>query len=104
MTLCGGTSPESLSLPALSGLVTMLLSDTRSWLHAEVAGWEYPVSREWILQAQAFDLAHAAASKRRPKPLPRPWPENKTKMGGKKTVRRSVAEVSSILRPNAQEN
>jgi hypothetical protein len=57
------------------------------------------VSREWIMAAQAFDLAHAVASKQRPKPLPRPWPDTKSKIGGKKMVRRSMEDVRAILRP-----
>jgi hypothetical protein len=92
-------SAYDVSLGELWHLTVMLLSNPESRLHAAVAGWDYPVSREWILAADAFDLSHAVASKRRPKPLPRPWPEKRTKMGGKKTVRRSAAQVASILRP-----
>jgi hypothetical protein len=80
-------------------LVRMLMADTNSWLQAAVAGWDHPVSREWIIAAQSFDLAHAAASKHRPKPMPRPWPDTKNKIGGKKTVRRSIEDVRAILRP-----
>jgi hypothetical protein len=82
-------------------LTKSLLSDPESRVQAAVAGWDHPVSREWIILAQQFDLAHAAASKNRPKPMPRPWPDNKTKMGGKRTVRRSIEAVRAILRPDS---
>ncbi|WP_104128003.1 hypothetical protein [Cryobacterium sp. Y57] len=84
-------------------LCKSLLKDPSSWLHAAVAGWEHPVSREWIILAQSFDLAHAAASKHRPKPMPRPWPDTKNKIGGKKMVRRSIEDVRAILRPQSTE-
>lgn len=80
-------------------LVLVLMSDPTSWLHAAEAKWKHPVSREWMMLADVFDLQHAKASKRRPKPLPRPWPDRSVKIGGKKTVRRSAAEVLAILRP-----
>lgn len=82
-------------------LVRMLMADTNSRLQAAISGWDYPVSREWIVLAQSFDLAHAAASKRRPKAMSRPWPDNKNKIGGKKLVRRSIDEVRAILRPQS---
>lgn len=80
-------------------LVESLLQDTTSWVFTVVAGWKFPVSREWMLAADHYDLLHAANSKRRPKPYPRPWPETKNKIGGKKTVKRSITDVLAILRP-----
>lgn len=84
-------------------LVKMLLADPTTRLHTAVAGWDHPVSYEWILAAQHFDLAHSAASKHRPKLYPRPWPELKNKIGGKKTVARSIEDVRAILRPHSTE-
>lgn len=80
-----------------------LMSNTNSRLHAAVAGWDRPVSPEWIIAADTYDLLHASKSKRRPKPYPRPWPENKTKIGGKKKVKRSIKDVRAILRPHTTE-
>ena len=80
-------------------LVRLLMADPASRLQAAVAGWDHPVSREWIILANQFDLAHAAASKHRPKAMARPWPDAKNKIGGKKLVRRSIEDVRAILRP-----
>lgn len=84
-------------------LFQTLREDTSSWVQAAIAGWKSPVTREWIVQADAFDLAHRKVSKRKPKPYPRPWPESKTKIGGKRTTRRSIFEVMSILRPKPKQ-
>ena len=82
-------------------LTLMLLRDPESRLQAAIAEWEHPVSREWILMAETFDLAHAVASKRKPKPLPRPWPDGRKKIGGNNTVQRTAADVNAMLRPAA---
>jgi hypothetical protein len=81
-------------------LVQMLLRNPQSWLHAAVAEWDHPVSREWTLLAQIHDITLGSKVKRSVfKPWARPWPEKKTKIGGKKTVRRSIADTLAILRP-----
>lgn len=85
-------------------LVKMLLRNPESWLQAAVAEWDHPVSREWTLLAQILDVTHASKVKRSVfKPWPRPWPDTKTKIGGKKTVRRSITDVLAILRPHSTE-
>ena len=94
------TSIEAVALAEMFLLVKMLLADPTTRLHAGVAGWAHPVSYEWILAAQHFDLANAVASKHRPKLYPRPWPDTKNKIGGKKTVHRSMTDVRAILRPS----
>jgi hypothetical protein len=81
-------------------LVQMLMRNPESWLNAAVAEWEHPVTREWTVLAQILDVVHASKVKRAAfKPWPRPWPDKKTKIGGKKTVKRSITDVLAILRP-----
>lgn len=63
------------------GLVGVLLQDPSSWLQAAVAGWETPRSAEWFVLADLFDLTHAANSKRRPKPMPRPFGKERNVLG-----------------------
>ena len=81
-------------------LVRALLQDPRSRLASKLAGWDHPVTRDSAVLMDLFDLLHQANSKRRPKPYPRPWAaKKKTKLGGKRLVRRSAADVRAILRP-----
>jgi hypothetical protein len=80
-------------------LVQMLRLDPTSRMYASIAGWNHPVTREAMVLMDLYDLQHASKSKRRPKPYPRPWPLASKKLGGKKTVRRSVTDVLAILRP-----
>lgn len=78
----------------------MLVRDPRSYLHAAIAGWKHPVSFDWIVTADLYDLTNAKGAKRRPKPYPRPWTDKATKkLGGKKNRARSNREVLAILRP-----
>lgn len=77
-------------------LVRALMRDPRSRLHAVEAGWDYPVSREWLLGADLWDLELQKAVKRSQfKPYPRPF--GKQKMGGRS--RRTASEALRILRP-----
>ena len=58
-------------------LVTVILRDTASPLTAELAGWDYPLSREAMALADLFDLTVAAHAGRKAKDVtryPRPWP------------------------------
>lgn len=81
-------------------LLSTLMRDPRSWVQAEIAGWEHPVSWEWITAVDLYDLQHSSKSKKKIKPYPRPWPdENKSRMGGDRKVRRTAEEVMAILRP-----
>lgn len=79
-------------------LTQSLMQDPSSWLLAAEAGWDQPVSREWILIANHFDLVHGLASKRRPKAYPRPWREAQKKTY-KPTRPMSAVEVTALLRP-----
>lgn len=95
---------DALPLGEAFYLVQTLLRDPSSWLQAAVAEWDHPVSREWVLLAQIHDITLASKVKRAVfKPWARPWPEKKTKIGGKKTVRRSIKDTLAILRPQRTE-
>lgn len=65
----------------------MLLKDTSTWLCAVVNNWDYPATKDYLLQMTTFDLLHAANSKRKPKPLKRPYKTKEemeqTYLGGK---------------------
>ena len=59
-------------------LTTVLLSDPSSHVAAAVAGWDHPVSREWLVLADVYDLtARVAAGKKwkakdaYPRPVPK---------------------------------
>jgi hypothetical protein len=82
-------------------LIDDLRHDTSSRLQAALAGWDYPATREAIVLMDLFDLQHNSKSKRKIKPYPRPWPVNQKKIGGKKTTRRSPADVRAIMRPSS---
>lgn len=83
-------------------LVQTLMRDPSSWLHAAVAGWEYPISRETVALMDLYDLQHASKSKRKPRPIPRPWPDKRQKLGGRaRNTRRTSTELRAILRPQS---
>lgn len=91
-----------MNLGELAGNLQYLARDPRSWLHAEYVGWSKPVSLEWAALADLIDVQMISKSKRRPKPYERPWKTDK-RIGGKKAVRRSAAEVLALLRPTKEE-
>lgn len=83
-------------------LVAVLMKDPSSWLQAAVSEWEFPVSREWIVAVQTFDL-HAAVNSKKPKPYPTPWPNaNTKKLGSKNQSRNDV--LTALERMNPKEN
>ena len=95
---------HDVSLAEMWPLVQVLLRNPESWLQAAGAEWENPVSREWTLLAQIHDVTLASKVKRNVfKPWHRPWPEKKSKIGGKNTVKRSITDVLAILRPHSTE-
>lgn len=51
----------------------MLLKDTSTWLCAAEHEWKYPATKEYLMQLTTFDLLHAVNSKKKPKPLERPY-------------------------------
>jgi len=89
------------SVPELWLLVQGLLRDTRSWLFARVNEWEYPVSREWLVAVDQFDMfARANTPKkyqRSLKPYPRPFQTSKRYGGRRKNKPRTAAEVKALF-------
>lgn len=83
-------------------LVAQLNGNPLSRFTAAEQGWERPVSFEWLLLADLYDLQRATASKRRSRPYPRPTTK-RTKLGGA-NKRRSIKDVLRILRPNRGES
>ena len=78
-------------------LVSILLKDTSSWLQSVLSGWDYPVSREWIVAAHSYDLqalAHSGRGKK-PKPYPNPFPSKERIRVGKTNL--TNAEVRALL-------
>lgn len=79
-------------------LVAVLMREPESWLQAAVNGWQYPVSRDWVVAAHTYDL-HAAVNSgkgSKPKPYPNPFPDkNRVKVGN--ANKRSAAEVRELL-------
>jgi hypothetical protein len=79
-------------------LVSILLQDTNSWAQAAKSEWDYPVSRQWIVQAYTFDLlATVNGGKKKPKPYPAPWPDPSVNKIGS-TKKRSDADVRRLLK------
>jgi hypothetical protein len=82
-------------------LIQGLLKDTRAWLFAAVNEWDYPVSREWLIAADQFDLfARANTPKkyqRHLKPHPRPFGTEKRYGGRKKNKKRYTPEEVKAL-------
>lgn len=68
--------PERMSWGEAWRLTQELLSDVSSRAGAAVAGWAHPITREWALLADVYDLLAQVNSKRKPKPYPRPWPDS----------------------------
>jgi len=84
-------------------LVNMLLQDPASWLQASKSGWKYPVSQEWMLLAELFDLTHQVNSKNKVKPLVRPWPDPKAqRLGNAKHSRADI--LRNLDRMNKKES
>ena len=57
-------------------LISALMQMPESRLQAKLSKWKHPVTREWILLRDIFDLQAAAQSKKKPKPYPAPWKQN----------------------------
>ena len=70
-------------------LTKMLIRDPKSWVQAAKSGWKYPVSQEWMLLAELFDLTHQINSKNKVKPLARPWPDPHSQRIGKAELSRA---------------
>ena len=85
-------------------LISMLLQQPDSWLHAAVSDWKHPVTPEWVVLAHTYDLLAAVNSKNKPKPYPTPWPaDGSKKLGGKTTQTRSDV-ISRLATMNPKED
>jgi hypothetical protein len=75
----------------------MLMREPDSALMAAKSGWEYPVSREYIVGIHTYDLLAAVNSGKgkKPKPYPNPFPKKDVVKTGK--TERSTAEVKRLL-------
>lgn len=82
-------------------LVQGLMRDTRSWLFAREADWDYPVSREWLIAADHYDAFTRSNTPKRYqrswKPHPRPFQTEKRYGGRKKNKPRTAAEVKALF-------
>lgn len=72
-------------------LTQQLLRDPSSHVAAAIAGWEHPVSAEWLVLADLYDLTMAVnAKKGTAKAYPRPW-RDRSKSRPRPTVAPEVA-------------
>lgn len=84
-------------------LIQALLNDTTSLLQASFRGWKYPVSREWMMLSELYDLTVKINSRGgKSKPVPRPWPDpNKKRVGDAKHSREAI--LKNLERMNHKE-
>jgi hypothetical protein len=87
----------------LIDLVDGLRRDPASRLQAALAGWEYPVTREWLALVDLFDLQHKVAAKNKPQPYARPFDRARNRIGGVKKAGHTVNELRELLaRPRVE--
>lgn len=86
----------ALDVPAAMGwgeawrIFELLARDPSTWVAAEMAGWQYPASRDALAIADLVDLTGKAHWGRKwGKNYPRPWDERPKRIG---TGRRTVAD------------
>lgn len=78
-------------------LTSILLINPESWLQKAKNGWKHPASYEWMMLADLIDVTIRANSKKKTKPVQRPWPDpNQSKIGGNK--KQSRADVLKKLK------
>lgn len=90
---------KSVTILEATLLVRMLLRKPDSALQAALAGWDFPVSREWVVLAHLWDLTANINSKRKVKPYPNPFKNNATTRMGKtdlpsSTVKKLLASMN----------
>lgn len=85
-------------------IINVLERDPSSWFQAAIHEWTQPVSKEWMILANLYDLMAAVNSKKKPKQYPRPWPDDGiTRLGSKKPQKRSDV-IAALERMNPKEN
>lgn len=78
------------------------MRNPESWLQAAHNKWAYPVGRDYMIAAETYDLIAQVNSRRKPKPIPRPWPDaNKKTIGS--TTRSREEIVERLSRNNKKE-
>ena len=83
--------PATVSVEELELLIKIFARDPNSWTQAALNGWKFPVSHEWILLANQYDMNAQINSKRKPKPIARPWPSgNESKLGTSRPDARAI--------------
>ena len=85
-------------------LASVLFRDPTSWLQARVNNWDYPVSREWMVQTHTYDLHAQVNSKNKPKPYPTPWLNANSKRLGSKTPQSRQDVLAKLEHMNPKEN
>lgn len=84
-------------------LVQALLGDTTSLSQSSLHGWKYPVTREWMMLTELYDLTVRIHSKGgKAKPVPRPWPDPEAKRVGVTTHSREDV-IRNLERMNPEE-
>jgi len=82
---------KSVTLLEAIHLVSILLQEPSSWLQAAVRNWQYPVSYEWTVAANTYDLlAQVNSGKKKPKPYPTPWAKKEQKIRPKQRQSRAM--------------
>lgn len=84
-------------------LVSILLRDPSSWLQAARSEWDFPVSNEWMVAANSYDLLARVNSKQKPKPYPTPWPADGSKRIGSKRPQNKDDVLRVLERMNPKE-
>lgn len=77
-------------------LVSALMKDPASWTQAAKSNWKHPVSFDWMVLANSYDLQTTINSKRKPKPYPTPWANKDSNIIGSKNQDR--AHVLAMLK------
>lgn len=89
--------PDEMGWAEAFRLTVVLAGDPSSQVAAAFAGWAHPVTRDFLVAADAYDLAaRVAAGRRKPKPYPRPWGD-KTKRTFGAGRGMSVADLRAVL-------
>jgi hypothetical protein len=73
--------PKRMSYAEALRLTQLLVSDPSSQVFAALAGWSFPVSREWIVAADHRDSTEFGRVGRRARAYPRPWTDQPRRIG-----------------------
>lgn len=79
-------------------LAQVLADDPSSQVFAAMAGWDFPASRDWLLQADVRDVAVAYAMGDKFVPANRPWPNQARAGRAKPAAQMSQDQIRAALR------